>query len=931
MSSENESTSGFHSFRQMSSKEKTDLKRIQGQISCAECCRLKYKCDKKKQIPCGSCVKRGCSSLCPTQALSSVPVKGAMTSDVAALRRRIRQLEDALSALQATTSSEPHSLLAESLCLPKAELRKNSYPEDVETSDMADALGTLTLGKLGDARYLGRSAGSESLLEDSPEVVASPTTYGFVPSNHIAQLVNSFPFLSDNTWDVESSVKILLSHLPQKERAWNLAESYLTRNFWYMKMVSREELVDELLTPAYRCLTTVNARPSAHSANAIPISPSRLSLLFICLAHGSLADYSMPMYSSESAIFFNLSRACLSLHPVFVSPDLASLQAVTLIGYYYDTGGPNYSIEAGWVYMSIAAKLTHSLGLHRESVKWGLDDKTIQRRRTIFWELYTFDGLTSLALGRPPALFAAHSNTPLPIDTDDGVDDEGNLEPGFHHWRMTFSRDVITAVAKVTLSPGMPDYQSILDLDQLVREHPLPREYDPIHSLSLSLEKNSPATSVDEEEEQVGYEASMIALKGLHLNQFRAVVIIHIHRAFFAQVLLQSPSDPLNSIYAPSFLAAYRTSSMMVHLNVKHFYKYSEILSRYWEIWTGLLSAGIILGLIVARSPRNPVAANAYAELGLAIDLFKMGAPRSARAKRGLNVLLRMYEKATKSINSQVNTETAKLNVVQEDADALHTLETFAGYTKLLMKKMRSSRKIPKFDSANSGSEGSGQHRQESTTSSNDWYINPPHSDQQSEHSFSSYPSNSPSFSVPGPSNNRTFQPQSERALPVGRHSLLNNSVSTRSGVPFEYNLATSQNGAPAWNHGPSSTGSATQHVCWNDRESRLNPLAVHRRGGYDARPSWTSTQAHESDPSVQPGTNQGWRHVGGQNASGHNASTNQIPFPEMDVQWVELMQNEGVYGVSEMDVQWVELMQNEGVYGVNASEYDSAPAWPGI
>ncbi|KAJ4493650.1 fungal-specific transcription factor domain-containing protein [Lentinula edodes] len=888
----------------MSSKEKTDLKRIQGQISCAECCRLKYKCDKK--IPCGPCVKRGCSSLCPTQqALSSVPVKGAMTSDVAALRRHIRQLEDALSALQATTSSEPHSLLAESLSLPTAELRKNSHPEDVEIADMADALGTLTLGKLGDARYLGRSAGSESLLEDSPEVLASPTTYGFVPSNHIAQLVNSFPFLSDNTWDVESSVKILLSHLPQKERAWNLAESYLTHNFWYMKMVLREELVDELLAPVYRYLTTVNARPSAHSAHAIPISPSRLSLLFICLAHGSLADYSIPMYSSESAIFFNLSRACLALHPVFVSPDLASLQAVTLIGYYYDTGGPNYSIEAGWVYMSIAAKLTHSLGLHRESVKWGLDDKTIQRRRTIFWELYTFDGLTSLALGRPPALFTAHSNTPLPIDTDDSVDDKGNLEPGFHHWRMTFSRDVITAVAKVTLSPGMPDYQSILDLDQLVREHPLPREYDPIHSLSLSLEKNSPATSADEDEEQPGYEASMIALRGLHLNQFRAVVIIHIHRAFFAQVLLQSPSDPLNSIYAPSFLAAYRTSSMMVHLNVKHFYKYSEILSRYWEIWTGLLSAGIILGLIVARSPRNPVAANAYAELELAIDLFKMGAPRSSRAKRGLNVLLRMYEKATKSINSQVNTETAKLNVIEEDADALHTLETFAGHTKLLMKKMRSSRKIPKFESADSGSEGSEQHPQESTTSSNDWYINPAHSDQQSEHSFSSYPSNSPSFSVPGPSNNRTFQPPSER------HSLLNN-VSTRSGVPFEYNLATSQNGAPAWNHGPSSTGSATQYEYWNDRESHLNPLAVHRKGGYDARPSWTSTQAHESDPSVQPGTNQGWRHVGGQNTFGHNESTNQIPF-------------------SEMDVQWVELMQNEGVYGVNASEYDSAPAWPGI
>jgi hypothetical protein len=34
-----------------------------GELSCAECRRLKLKCDKK--VPCGSCVRRGCESICP--------------------------------------------------------------------------------------------------------------------------------------------------------------------------------------------------------------------------------------------------------------------------------------------------------------------------------------------------------------------------------------------------------------------------------------------------------------------------------------------------------------------------------------------------------------------------------------------------------------------------------------------------------------------------------------------------------------------------------------------------------------------------------------------------------------------------------------------------------------------------------------------------
>lgn len=36
---------------------------IIGELSCAECRRLKLRCDKK--LPCGSCLRRGCESICP--------------------------------------------------------------------------------------------------------------------------------------------------------------------------------------------------------------------------------------------------------------------------------------------------------------------------------------------------------------------------------------------------------------------------------------------------------------------------------------------------------------------------------------------------------------------------------------------------------------------------------------------------------------------------------------------------------------------------------------------------------------------------------------------------------------------------------------------------------------------------------------------------
>lgn len=118
--------------------------------------------------------------------------------------------------------------------------------------------------------------------------------------------------------------------------------------------------------------------------------------------------------------------------------------------------------------------------------------------------------------------------------------------------------------------------------------------------------------------------------------------------------MLEHPgADPLLSPYAPSFLAAYRCASGVIKMNLTHHERFPELTQRWWVIWTHLFSAAvsplylvtlyrylppsqIIVGSIVTRAPASSMAPSAFIELGLAVDLFKKGAPHSRRARSGL-------------------------------------------------------------------------------------------------------------------------------------------------------------------------------------------------------------------------------------------------------------------------------------------------------
>ncbi|KAH8825490.1 hypothetical protein DL96DRAFT_115131 [Flagelloscypha sp. PMI_526] len=86
-------------------KSKAVISRMaHGLVACAECKRMKLKCDKK--VPCSTCVRRECSSICPTGILISrrasrtILPKGSSArrtqDDITQLRERNLKLEESL-------------------------------------------------------------------------------------------------------------------------------------------------------------------------------------------------------------------------------------------------------------------------------------------------------------------------------------------------------------------------------------------------------------------------------------------------------------------------------------------------------------------------------------------------------------------------------------------------------------------------------------------------------------------------------------------------------------------------------------------------------------------------------------------------------------------------------------------------------------------
>ncbi|KDQ62020.1 hypothetical protein JAAARDRAFT_123795 [Jaapia argillacea MUCL 33604] len=650
-----------------------ELKRSRGEISCAECRRLKIKCD--KQIPCQSCQRRGCAALCPNGSLATgqgtrfvIAATEHLHRRIARMSERIRQLEDALAALQAKSTTEPHPLLRDDLLSAndKGEEDLEILEEPVANPpELIDAFGTLSIAENGIARFFGPTGGLEAENDTSPapssaaSVVNDRLSRSPALSDEITMFSQSFPFTPVGS---TSSVKVMIeSHLPPWDRACSLCEMYHKGAGWMFHSVTPSQLSDEMLPMIYK--------KNPELASEVSHSGHDLALLFTILAIGALVDLSQNPCNAEAEHYCQIARAAFSLEPVLEKPSLVTIQALHAFSIYNamsgkeDDGGET-SMETTWSLVTLAAHLSQSV--NRDSARWGLSPAMTERRRVIFWDLFVADVWQSLSTGRPPAFSLPYVDCKFPEGGGDDIEDQGKGELNFQSWGYRFASECVAEVAARTLTAVTPSYTTIMELDHKVREFSIPEAAATIATFG--------APSVGSE--RISTAGSMQRFLMAHTREI---------------TLIDHPENPLKSHYAPSFLAAYRASYTILRTIRDQYDVQPGICSRFWIVWSFAFSAAVVFGTVVTRGPRSPLASAAMAELDQACRLFSKAAKVNRRAAKALPIIIKLSEKAHKALTAAQKDASAPgqdgtLWSMKED-DSEDELAIFAGKTRFISKR----------------------------------------------------------------------------------------------------------------------------------------------------------------------------------------------------------------------------------------------------
>jgi hypothetical protein len=484
--------------------------------------------------------------------------------------------------------------------------------------DITDSFGTLKINEAGEMRFFGVTAGSEWFLEQG-EPDSNPWT---MQPPELSHLAHSFPFstLNCNTVELRRQLK---TFLPPVEQGWSLCQSYFDYGAWMYQPFTRKFFIEKIFTPIYH---------PGPSAQAIP--PQNLALLFIVLAIGVSVDRNRPPYQPEAEQYHLLSRACMALECAFAHASIAGVQTLMLMCFFNQLTFRKVGPPLTWAMMGLAMKMATSIGLHRDGQSWGLEEEDTEIRRLVFWEMVCFDLWSAQGFGRPPSINLNHTDCKLPMDPEEKIGSNGQTEPSYYRLKYTYS-EMLLGTLNEAFGAERPSYDTILKLDKRIRDFNMPA------SMQVPGLDNMHA-SVPGSLDQIDLTHSM-QRHALFCN--REVTLLHLHRSFFARALSDHPTDPFQSKYAPSVLAAHRSSCHLIAAVGNLFRSAPSLVPRFWFFWVHAFSASVALASIVIKSPSCNLAPSSLRELDTACELFRQ-ASDGCRPARSLPALRRLQTKA---------------------------------------------------------------------------------------------------------------------------------------------------------------------------------------------------------------------------------------------------------------------------------------------
>ncbi|KAK0484537.1 hypothetical protein IW261DRAFT_1457256 [Armillaria novae-zelandiae] len=596
-------------------------KRIRGEIACAECRRLKIRCD--RMVPCSTCVKRGCAPLCPNGTVP--PGQGSrfvlaatehLQSTLKKLEDRMHSLEDAIAIVYGAESDSPHPLLVKCKDEEVEEEPPNlkSTKEEAEEKDgdspaLLDALGTLYIDNDGWNRFFGPSGGAESLLnKQNPQDCPLSELDTSYLSPEINMCCRSFPF-TPQALPVASVQSSIESFLPPIERALELADIFLEHLSWMFQVVSARQ-IKEVIYIVYK-------------HKDIEYGPHDLALMLAVLGIGALVDLKLQPYNLEAQHYYRLAQAALALQPVLSEQSIVSVKVLHLMSIYNGMSGKEGNLERSYALLCLASQVALRIGCHIDPSMWGFEGKEAYDRRVYFWNLVAGSLWQCLVTGRPPVILSEFIDCKIPTAEEENTFQHGEVPLGFGIWGFRASRECLVHVVKASLAVKPPSYESILELDQKIREFASPRPSE------LMSEDSTP-----------------LSMRTFVRSHYKELMLLFLHRAFFTQAMTEYPTNPLLSPHAKSVITAYQSACVVLQDTRIQFMKKPLLCTRVWRIWSLAFTAAVVVGTVAIRGAHMNLEPIALEEFEAACTLFRSAADTSPRAARALPILEPMLLKA---------------------------------------------------------------------------------------------------------------------------------------------------------------------------------------------------------------------------------------------------------------------------------------------
>ncbi|KAJ3781385.1 fungal-specific transcription factor domain-containing protein [Lentinula aff. detonsa] len=665
------------------SEENIQRKRRKGatRLSCAECRRLKLRCD--RCIPCSSCVKRGTAAICPDGSLTTgqgnrfvLASTQELHEKIHELSSRVRELEDGLRSDHSQLTNDPHPLLSEELLKVKAPLQReppaarsilNGNVKDEEPNpDVVDAFGSLSISLSGKAKFFGQTANSWLFLQNETSEDDTPD-----PSQTLLQLQAYLPpqilarastlTMTPTPPEILQPItfQTLYYYLPSAEIAVRLRNIYYKHAAWMYNPVSEDMFNYEVWSQFYG--------PNSGLSADYPLVSHRLSVMFMVLAIGSLVDTSLSPYNVDAEKYHQLAKAALFQDSFLDAPTINAVQALFLMTYYlFLSDRHGSSTGTRWAIMGLAVKLSQTIGLHRDSGRWkGVELDESQRRRQLFWELFTYDSWQCFTFARPPSFALPHIDCKMPYANIDSAEDQI-----FHAWKHRFVSECMNLLHDQAFGAKTPTYATVLQLDRKLRAFPVPSVLQVIgFGSSEPMSTGMP-------------ESLMLTLQRHIVLAIREMNLLYLHRSFFARAISDHPKDPLGSPYGTSVIAAYRSAGSLVALMRNLHTQLQDLSQRLWFLWTHMFSCAIILGSIVTRCPSMSLAPSALLQLDSACELFSKAAS-GFRANKVLKIMLDLQNRAHECLDEFRRGSAARLDSMNDNDE----LAILGGKTRLVKKE----------------------------------------------------------------------------------------------------------------------------------------------------------------------------------------------------------------------------------------------------